>query len=172
VRPLPLLLLASLLAGCGAAPLAAADPEVAVIPAAPTSTSSSSTPPSDEPPAHASRWAGIDRIKEALRVSGGGHQTIALEPKGRLVVTDVGDGIENELHLEDVDRVVYSDERSGARHHCVQMWLKPTMAKDRYRWRKGEGEWMLATGNYLPLCVSDKGAADDILGALRLLMSR
>ncbi len=174
MRPLPILAFASLmLAGCGAAPPTANDPAVAIIPAAPVSTPAGDapTPAGEQAPAHASPFAGIDRIKEALRMSGG-HQTIALEPKGRLVVANVDDGTESELHLEDVDRAVYSDERSGPRKHCVQMWLKSTMDKERYRWRKGEGEWMLSTMSYLPLCVSDKHAADDMLDALHLLMSR
>lgn len=170
VRSLPVLVFTLMLAGCGAAPPTANDPAVVIIPAAPAGDAPDPAN-ATQAPAHASRFAGIDRIKEALRMSGG-HQTIALEPKGRLVVANVDDGTENELHLEDVDRVVYSDERSGPRKHCVQMWLKSTMDRERYRWRKGDGEWMLSTMSYLPLCVSDKHAADDMLDALHLLMSR
>lgn len=170
---LPLALVAALLAGCGAAPSA---PAVAIIPSA-AEPASSPAPPGDTPaaaPPHASRWAGIDRVKEALRVSGAGHQTIALEGKGHLLVTDLDDHAENELQLEAVDRVVYSDERGRRFPHCVQMWIKQTPeSRDGFRWRKqGTEEWMPATSSYLPLCVGDRQAADDMVGALKLLLSR
>jgi hypothetical protein len=174
MRALLLLLATAVLAGCGATPGAA----VAVIPSSPDPTSASaSAPPSDTAapaPRRISHWAGIDRVKEALRVSGGGRQTIALEAKGHLLVTDLHDQVENELQLEDIDHVVYSAERGRPYPHCVQMWLKRTPGvMDRYRWRKiGSEEWNQATSSYQPLCVDDKQAADDMVDALKLLLSR
>jgi hypothetical protein len=166
----PSLLLATiLLAGCSAAP--GGSPALAIIPSTPEPASA--PPSSSAAPQHASRWAGIDRVKEALRVSGGGRQTIALEGKGRLVVTDIKEGVENELQLEDVARLDYSHERDRDRPHCVQIRFKtdPGVA-ERTRWRTGNGEWMISSSSYLPLCVADKAAADDIVAALGLLLTR
>ncbi|MDI1451115.1 hypothetical protein [Polyangium sp. 6x1] len=159
--------LASVALGCASS--AATGPTVVSIPEAPAQADAAPAP-DPAPPAKVSarhpRSAVIERVDAKLRASSRERRSIQIDAKGRIVVRDAAERYEEELFLDDVERVEYELEAQRPEPHFVKLWIKSSGAS-RTRYRMGDADWMLSTSNYVVLSFSDEASARDAAAALR-----
>lgn len=165
----PLLLLALLLAACTPA---AAPPTVAV-PAAPPGVVPDSAPPARPAERRSAHVRGplADRLSRLVHDSTAGGYEFELEGSGRIVLRDRKDDVEEEMYLEDIDRVDYeSNPRFPKGEHWIRLYIKQS-GYQRTRWHQGKAEWQIGTRPFLVIPFHDKNACDDALALVKRLIA-